>query len=596
MNRSNSDNGLSLEEELHQHYSADRLEDLFHLYLKKFLNAHPVLLKDWNLNYKEFEGLSIRKKEIVRLFAIICSDKELFLSWFGDLPFLPSKILESIVWEGRQLLSDLNKRTKGNIFDSLEESPDLNAIRQDYCLFIVIRIPFKFPDKKPLVYFDIPTSLRRKLKQHLPFPKGYDLKPLKSPEQTEYTYADRGRILESLPIALEFIRQGKLQCNKSGSPHKRSLNRLNQMTNLSEFFPDRSETGLKAMRTRMVAELLLVKSEFEKTDDLPGLIKSLFLQLSESDGSFYLRFMEGIKGWYHASGQLKQDFHTGYLQLLRQLPIDKWISISQLARYALVRDMDLCPVNDQAYQHLFHSGEWSGWGNTRNPIYPDEYANVITLPLLKSAFYLFAAMGLTDIMYQSPDTAKPAESRHYSDFCGLRYVKLNELGAFVAGKTDEYLSYTRTQPPTKMYLDEHRLILSLDSGNPGLEMKLEQIADRIGKNRFRFDFSSFFSDCSHSGDVENKLAIFHETIREDLPSIWRQFLDEVEQRTTAFRKTDDYVIVKIDHNNRDLIELIENDHEIRNWILLIEDYHIAIPKMNLERLKQRLINFGYLFS
>jgi hypothetical protein len=589
---------LSLEEELHQSYPEDALDDVFLHHFEKFLDKSPNIFEEWNLDRKEFTGLSIRKREIVRLFAIVFSDRELFNAWFAQLPFSTAKVLESIVWEGKQSIFELDKRTKGRVLLEPEtRSFFRNEIHQDFCLFQVSQIPIKFPDKETLVYLDIPSGLRKKLKLLLPHPKGYHLKPLKTPQATLFSFFDHESILECLPVAMEYIRQGKLQCTNKGTPHKRSLHQLAKVTGLREFYPGQPESDLKTMRVRFISDLLLLGKTENLSGEPPKLLRKLFNVLEHDTGSFYFRYMSQIKGWYHISPYIHLGFHKSYFHLLSQMACDKWLSLNQLSRFAQVRGFNLSPVFDQAYLHLYLKEEWRGWGNKKQPVFPDQFSRFIDLPLLKSAFFLFAALGLVDLMYDLPDQQILPEDTNlfYSNFCGLRYARLTQLGSYVSGQTDEYTKPEQKLETAQILLDEDRLILSLDKKNAGIEMNLEQIAQRIGRLRFKVDFSTFFSGCHDQNDIDIKIELFHRTLGHQLPAIWVEFLSEIKKRTRAVKIEEDFTVLKLAKNNTDLIELIKNDPDFRNRVLLAEDYHILIRNEDLQTLRDRLLNLGYLF-
>ena len=238
MIESKSKKVISVEEEILRTYSADRLNDIFRRFFRSYLAEAPSLFSDWNLNPKEFEGLSIRKREIVRLMAIVFSDETLFNKWFNQLPYMVSKVLETVIWEGTQEIGHLDQRTKGNILKN-ENLNDLDAdlTNTEYCLFFITKLVKEKQKGSYLFYFDLPLTVRKRLKTYFPKPKGYELNALKSPKETEFTFTDQQKILSLLPLVLDYIAQGNLQQTKSGKPRKVSLNQLLKYTEIEEFFP-----------------------------------------------------------------------------------------------------------------------------------------------------------------------------------------------------------------------------------------------------------------------------------------------------------------------------------------------------------------------
>lgn len=589
---------VSLEEEIHHYYTHDQLDEIYRRFLADFLKTIPAYFDVWNLDYKEFEGLTIRKRELVRLLAITLSDVTIFTTWFSRIPYLVARVLETLVWEGKQPLEALNARTKGDLLSpSSTHKNDIAVINPDYCLFLQTSFPHWQADGSAVSGLDLPATVRKACKRFLPKPKGYILKPLKPPEDTACYFADREAILRALGIIQEFVGHGKLESTKSGSPSKQSLSRLSQQSGLTEFYPESAESTLKLLRIELISHLFIQPLSFKTAISSHESLKYLFTQFAELQEPTLVRFLEHVKGWYHAEKLLHKNHQQVLLELMKHLPPEKWIAVKQLLRFALVRDIDLCPIDHEAYRYLYTTSDWKGWGHTKHPVYEQFNAEIIVEPYLKAALFFFAAFGLLDIHYDLPRAAiELGEAHHYfSAFDGLQYLRLTPLGTYVLGLNDGFEPQQQQQEQTTLHLDEERLLITLSRSDDRIETILAKLATRIGRTRFRCDYLTLLQDCTTGKDVESKVELLVGLAGPDLPQNWKRFIDQITKNSRTLIPSDDYHVYKVDPQDNALLELFSQDKELRELVRFAEEYHLLVLKKDLAQLKKRLLIFGYLF-
>jgi hypothetical protein len=592
------DEDFSLEEEIHQYYSHDQLDDIYRRYFSDFLKTASHYFSEWNLDQTEFEGLAIRKRELVRLVAITLSDSTIFAAWLERLPYMVTRVLETITWEGKQPIEALNARTKGDIvLSSAVDTLELETINPAYCLFLPASFPHWTPDGSPVIGLDLPATVRKKCKRYLPTPKGYTLRPLKSPEDTAFLFVDRELTLQSIGIVHEFVQQGRLESTKSGLLRKQSLSRLGQQTGLTEFYIDAADSSLKLLRIELIAHLFSQPFRFVDSLKPHEILKSLFAQFGDQPEPVLVRLLEHVKGWYHAT-RLMYGFHQQTMcQLMKHLPVQKWISVKQLLRYALVRSFDLCPVNPEAYRYLYTTSDWKGWGHTKHPVYGRVFSEIIVEPYVKATLFLFAAFGLLDIHYDLPrDGIDLSGDYHFfSVFDGLKYLRLTQLGAYVFELNDAFEPQLQQQDATNLYLDEERLLITLSRTDDRMESVLEKLATRIGRTRFRFDYQSMLHGCFTERDIKAKTDLFYGLVGRTLPRIWEDFIGQINKKSKALTLTEDYLVFKVNPVDSELLDLFSQDEEIRSFLRLSEDFHILVAKKDVAQLKKKLLIFGYLF-
>ncbi|MBU2513600.1 hypothetical protein KJ966_19840 [bacterium] len=596
----NGNKEITLEETILEQYPPDILDDIFRRYFRDLLDLAPQLESNWNLKKKEYQGLSIRSKEIARLISIVFSDKEIFEIWLDKLPYIVAKVLETLAWEGQQEIRHLNSRAKGRILpEASSKKPDYSLLKPEFCLFILTKQTNSQASGDDFYYFSLPQVVRKKLKSHLPKPKGYYLKPLKSLQSTDYEFADQNRIQSNLPVIFDYFKRGGLKITKSGAPRISSLLEIMRLTEMEEFFPGQSDSEFKTLRISLILQLCLLMRNWmeDQGEMIARKFRELFAEFAMLEENTLLSFLTNIKGWYQTSDLLNKNIHQTLFDLLKELPVEKWISIKQLMRFAQLRDLNLQPINPFAVQSLYIPGEWQGWGHSKQYIKPDQIFTMITEPMLKAGFFLFAAFGLVDIHYNNPKptSENSDDPKPYSVFDGLIYVRLTKLGAFTCRISDEFPVEANEPKSSEVLLDDSHLIITVHPGDNLMEMKLERYSRKIGRSRFLVDFDSFLCNVNTKEEIENQIEELGHLVMTSFPKNWERFFDRIRSKYEVLSCEEDFLVLKIRQSDTELLELITSDEELRQMILLVEDRHFAIKKQFMSKLKQRLRIFGYLF-
>ena len=101
----------------------------------------------------------------------------------------------------------------------------------------------------------------------------------------------------------------------------------------------------------------------------------------------------------------------------------------------------------------------------------NRYYRALIRPLIKGTFYLYAAFGLLDIAYDQID-AKVMGKTADSPYDGLRFVRLNDLGAYVCGFLPEYEAPEAIRT-SQMTLSADSLTILTDKNDPTAAIMLE---------------------------------------------------------------------------------------------------------------------------
>lgn len=222
--------------------------------------------------------------------------------------------------------------------------------------------------------------------------------------------------------------------------------------------------------------------------------------------------------------------------LLEDLQPGKWISIDELARVMQTQSIySFKMVNydwklyflDQHYGHIDYNDTWH------------------LLQLRYLLIYLFeycATLGLIDVAYQAPHGARSedysscwgTDDLFYLSHCdGLQYIRVNDLGAFVMGHSDEYKEQ-KNNDDVYAFDGTELVIVDADAISPGRELYLEKIAERTEVDRWRLTVSSLLAAVNGGESLAGIRESIESSSAKKLSRELEQLFNEARHRSTAF--------------------------------------------------------------
>ena len=146
---------------------------------------------------------------------------------------------------------------------------------------------------------------------------------------------------------------------------------------------------------------------------------------------------------------------------------------------------------------------------------------------------MFAAFGLVEIAYNTPDTSEIIDT-YYSPYDGLQYVKITDLGAYVSSNYKTDYTPPQTVEKTPLVLSEDSLMILSDETDVTADILLKNYTEKVGPNRYQTDPSIFLKDCRSVEDIQNKVDLFQQTVSNELPANWKAFFDTLLSNTDPF--------------------------------------------------------------
>jgi len=591
-------------------YTRDSIYPFFKIFLRSFLLNNAELCRQYQVPaYSQKPSPS--KSELMACLVPFFEHGELFRQMRAALPDPMPAVVDQIVWEGGQSHERLEKAFHTKVAYTNQElntsypNPvtELNplftlfrddSISRDYSYWYSGQNLKNETSYLHFLYF--PRPLNARLKKFLPAPFGFDLLPVPLPETPGLQiYTNHDSLFSELPVALSYLQQDKLNVSDSGLLNVASVSKMRKYCGIQEFYPDTADKYAASIRTRFIAEMLLAlqRRGYTTYDDPVAFIKQGFqlyekVRLSSTSVLFHLKGINKV--------ETNPDVNRYLFTLLQQLPPGQWVTADNLRSYALYRELPLELVRDYVAQNNVYFESDDRYGKTKNYLHRVHYRALLTEPLLRGTFYLFATFGLVDLAYNSPANPEGEKFKktYISVFDGLQAVRLTALGAYVCGLTQTY-----TAPVThdeKIVLDEQRLFISYTGTNQPLLTILEKVARKAGEHLFKVDYESLLGDCHTSQEVTAKLNMFKQLFSANPPPIWQEFFAAIQARNVSLPALNvNYQIFELP-DNKELVRLVANDPFLKKHIIKAEMYHVIIPRTSISKVKNYLKKFGFLID
>ncbi|MEE4356286.1 MAG: hypothetical protein V2I97_07430 [Desulfococcaceae bacterium] len=579
------------EEAVSNAYTALALKKMYSLYLRPFADE-----KSFNIRGK-FSINKLKKADLVKVFAGIFSNEAVFQRFLGYLPKDVRGILDIIVWEGGE---HNTKKLKKKFGSEIVVFPDKNyrhtgEIQSPYQLF-QNRHKYGYRNYEYSLYLE--DGMRKLFQKYMEPPDDYHLHPLKKAETT-YFFQDNGRILNQIILFLSYIQQGNLKFSKNGDKVLiTSIRQMCQYCNIDEFYPDSKNKDLQNIRTQLLTDFLLDIRDAQFEDPLK-LMRVLTDELLIGEKKKYklrdlLWHIKGLHNLWNEDGEIR--VRTKIQELLRKLPLGKWISMDNISKYCICRHPDFDIINRWGANHYLwftKEGEKEYYGNQKINISEDKYNDALLIPFIKGFFFLCASLGIVDIAYELPENEfhHVKGKKYLSVFDGLAFVKLSELGAHLLGLKPDYKAEVEEES-ARIVLDEQRLFIHLEGKNSLKSLALEKIGDKISESCFKINYQTFLKECSSKQDIRNKIMIFREQISAKPPQIWEDFISDIMNKINPLSMEKNMKVYQIKPDD-ELISLIAKDEILKKYILKAENFRILIESRHLSKVKNRLEEFGY---
>ena len=597
---------------LDENFTKPDLEMSWYKPVKAFVKEEMTFIEK-NITDKDYIDLAtskrpLSKEKMVRLVSLVLSGQTLFEKFRASLSENAAMLLDELIW-----VDALNNNRIEELlgFPVLEKKVNKSRHYQNthYILDSQFRIFQTGSDnsryyryKNDFYYLPVSLSLPLPLRKHLlhfyETPEEAEIKPVKKIEQTAFVFEGENTILQEIPRLFAYHQQGQIKITKSGKVQTSTTGKMQKKVSITEFYPESTQKHLKNLRTTLLAGLISTTAQSGLGNKpvhkhVVELFKKYYLEkfITSQGTLFFFKNVHNLNQGYH---NYSKNIQKEFTKLVKTLPLNEWVALDNLENHAKYNFYELEAVTrygaaDKLYYELkVENQRWT------DSVYIDNslYHQAVQLPIIRGSLFLFAAFGLLDIAYDTPDTEELGKTA-YSPYDELKYVRLNELGAYVLGlKKDYELSVEITQSTIVLSTDSLTIIIPEKDLTGSLI--LEPYAARISPNRYRTDFSYFLKGVKTKTDLNNKIVLFKQAINVELPQNWEQFFKEMRQKINPLNKISNITVFEIPTDNPTLLNLIAKDDKLKKLCLKAENYHVLVTKKNMPKFKSRLQEFGYL--
>ncbi|MFH0785740.1 MAG: hypothetical protein V2B20_27850 [Pseudomonadota bacterium] len=398
----------------------------------------------------------------------------------------------------------------------------------------------------------IPGDLLKKLRDIVPLPPADDVRYAEAGPAVECTVRETsGEGLANVAMVLQLVGDKKIRVGaKTGRATAASLAMIGEQLSQGDWYNDEHIGPMQAFAWPLLlqggglAKMAGTSLELSpagvkaRKNDPAAAIKTIWNKWEKSTFHDEFSRVTAIKGQKSKSGRTMTSparRRPMINMLLEELIPGQWIAIDELARlFQSDSEFSFSMTNydwklyffDQQYGHLDYHDTW--------PLLQLRY-------LLVYLFEYCATLGLIDIAYTDPRFARPefrscwgADDLEFLSHCdGLRYIRVNDLGAYVFGHRDTFSKARDTQA---IYdFDGRDIVFVGDSEiSPGQTLYLDKIGKRREVDRWQLSAATLLKAISGGeslADIQTTLVTASAApFTQELEQLFR----EVEQRSTAF--------------------------------------------------------------
>lgn len=281
------------------------------------------------------------------------------------------------------------------------------------------------------------------------------------------------------------------------------------------------------------------------------------------------------------------------VQGLKECPSHEWIAFDEFSRlmrasgytFEVSRDLWSLYISDPNYGSLGYEGfgEWHIVQGRYMMVFLFEYA---------------ATMGLIDVAYIYPSEARfdyrslwGVDNLNYlSRYDGLLYFRINGLGAWCLGLTQEYIPSPQDARQALKVLPNMEIVV-IESLPPGDILFLRQFAEQISDAVWKIKSTRLLETLEQGHSISDIEAFLKANSGDNLPANVAIFFKEMAER--ASRLVDRGAARLIEAEDAVLANLIANNSRLRSLCMLAGERHIVVPANAENAFRRALRELGY---
>ncbi|WP_394990585.1 hypothetical protein [Emticicia sp.] len=553
-------------------------------------------IRELKTNYSK-----LTKLDYCHIVSKLFRNNEIYQFFLSSLNIDIKKVFDTMVWNETLTEEEVLKETGIEIFFQIEKKTYTNKtyfekdFRKEFMVFAVeTQSEYNYHSSSYIKNFfiEIPIELRKILIEYYEKPLHYNLVPLTETPNTEYIACNETEIFTTLPNLINYNQQGNIKTSTNGKVMSNTLGKIRKTLNINELYPESAPKDLQQLKSYLLASLVVCQDKPKKDEIFLGLLKSYF------DITYIKKYLSHIHLLTHLKGGHNlyqvQDVESTFVEILKMLPENKWISTQNILDFTSLRNYDFKMASIvQMCQYLTYEIEGK-YGKDKKSLTKANYKNFTIEPFIKGSLMLWACYGLLDIAYDNIDTTELGKT-YYSNYDGIKAVRLTNLGAYLLGKTAVY-EVPEVEKSFELIFSTDNLMILVEGETNITDNLLANYADKVGSNRYAVSNESFLKNVANKKDLKMKIDIFKQVVSNKLPPNWKNFFEDLDRKIHPLKQIDEVLVFKIPNDDPELIKLLIQNQSIKKLLIKAEDYQIIVLKKDYPTLRTKLKTYGYLLN
>jgi hypothetical protein len=274
-------------------------------------------------------------------------------------------------------------------------------------------------------------------------------------------------------------------------------------------------------------------------------------------------------------------------------PVGKWVSVDDLFRQMKVAGHRFEVAGNQWKLYLGDANYGSlGYDGG------DDFEILEARYTLVYLFEYLATLGMIDVAYSLPYGARSDYTERWgaddfeflSRYDGLRYLRLNDLGAYCLGLSETYSPSLAERPPLLRFESGLSFAL-LRSAEPAEQLQLEQIATPRSGGRWDLNTGAILARGTEA-DARERIRQFLETSLEGhLPAEVSDLLDSMDERATALSDAGPARLIQC--RDAALAILLSSDPATAAHCSRVGERHLCIADKKLAAFRKGVTKLGF---
>jgi len=273
-------------------------------------------------------------------------------------------------------------------------------------------------------------------------------------------------------------------------------------------------------------------------------------------------------------------------------PVGKWLSVDDLFRQMKIEGYRF-EVTGNPWKLYITDANYGSLGYDGG----DDFEILEARYTLAYLFEYLATLGLIDVAYTLPYGGRPDYSDRWgtdeleflSRYDGLRYLRLNDLGAYCLDLTETYAPRLAERPPLFRIASDLSLGL-LRPAQPAEQLQLEQIATSLSRDRWGLNAEAILARGADA-DERARIRQFIESAHEgELPAEVSDLLDGVDERATALIDAGPARLIQC--RDAALAALLSTDPATAAQCSRAGERHVCVPNKKLAAFRKGIGKLG----